>query len=539
MDSTGSNASARIGQSHSWRTSTRLLGSIDRTDADAPERPFPLQREYRRRVLPMLGLFVLSLVVLTGLAVRQTVRDIHLEFAARHVAEIVEAVERKLPEEWNALLAGTADSVQRQRLQAPLRESVTERGLPQLKVYTRGGGAVFSTDLADIGVVEENAALTAALEKQERVRVPHLEADGKRYNEFYIPVFRADGGVAVVFEIYEPAGYLRDILMRALILPTLVPSVLLGGLVFVLSYIIKRAQAGIDLRAARVRELSASLESFMSASAVGAVRSAPPGSDLPLRRIEVSLLYSDVRNFTAYSESAAPDEVVVFLNRIMAVQIDCISRHKGDIDKLIGDALLARFEGPDKEGRVVAAANDIQAAVERANLPRGVGIGVFTGPAISGAIGPAARRDYTVIGDSVNVAARLCAKARRGEIISDTLTIERSGVVKPLGAVEHIHVKGRERPIGIQRSLCWPIMEERVSSRAPCEFLAQNGSDLILNDDQSIRRFLQRGFQTQHKGRASFDGHDESVASPPVAAMTGVPQMRPVHHLSVSHENAF
>jgi len=389
---------------------------------------------------------------MTALAVRQAVRDIHLEFAAREVAEIVAAVERKLPAEWNALLAGTADIEQTERLQVPLQESVAEHDLPQFKIYTHDGKAVFSTDRAEIGLVEENAALTAALERQERVLVPHLEADGKRYNEFYIPVSRTNGEVGLVTEIYQPAWYLRDILIRALIMPTLVPSLLLAGLVFVLSYLIKRAQSGIDLRAARVRELSARLQSFMSSSAVGAVRSAPPGSDLPLRRIAVSLLYSDVRDFTGYSEMVAPEEVVAFLNRIMAVQIDCISRHGGDVDKLIGDALLSRFEGPDKERRAVAAALDVQAAVARDNLPRGVGIGVFTGPAISGAIGPEARRDYTVIGDSVNVAARLCSEAHRGEIVCDAVTIERSGLqARPIGAVEHIHVKGRERAIDIRR----------------------------------------------------------------------------------------
>jgi adenylate cyclase len=451
LDSTRSDASARLGRPRNWCAPTTFLGNIDKTDAAAPEKPFPLQRDYRRRVLPLLALFVLSLVILTALAVRQTVRDIHLEFAARHVAEIAEAVERMRPEEWEALLAGTADPEQRQRVQTSLKESVVERSLSQLKVYISGGEAVFSTDPAEIGVVEENAALTAAFEEQERGLVPHLEADGRRYNEFYIPMPNGDGAVPLVFEIYEPAGYLRAILLRALIVPTLVPSALLGGLVFMLSYLIRRAQAGIDFRAARVRELSLRLESFISSSAVGALRSAPVGGDLPLKRIEVSILYSDVRNFTAYSESASPEEVVAFLNRVATLQIECISRQNGDVDKLIGDAVLARFEGPDKERRAVAAALDIQAAVQRAKLPRGVGIGVFTGPAISGAIGPEARRDYTVIGDSVNVAARLCAEARRGEIVCDTLTTERSGLPGPIGAAQHIHVKGREKPIDIRR----------------------------------------------------------------------------------------
>jgi len=222
-------------------------------------------------------------------------------------------------------------------------------------------------------------------------------------------------------------------------------------LVVVLSYLIRRAQVSIDLRAARVRELSARLESFMSSSAVGAVRAAPAGTEVPLRRIEVSLLYSDVRRFTGYSETAAPEVVVAFLNRIMALQIECVGRHGGDVDKLIGDALMARFEGAEKESRAIAAARDIQAVVEGSRLPRGVGIGVYTGPAISGPIGPEARRDYTVIGDSVNIAARLCAAAGQGEIVSDVATLERSGMAAHFGVAERIQVKGREKAIEIRR----------------------------------------------------------------------------------------
>jgi class 3 adenylate cyclase len=235
------------------------------------------------------------------------------------------------------------------------------------------------------------------------------------------------------------------------VLPTLVPGLLLVGLVLILGYLIRRAQADINLRAARVRELSARIESFMSSSARGAVRATPEAGDVPLKRVEVSLLYSDVRRFTEYSELASPEEVIAFLNRIMTLQIECVARHGGDVDKLIGDAMLARFEGAAKEFRAVCAALDIQELVERSDLPRGIGIGIFTGPAISGPIGPEARRDYTVIGDSVNMAARLCTEAQRGEIVADTTTLERSGAAGRFGLAEKIQVRGRERPVDIRR----------------------------------------------------------------------------------------
>ncbi len=398
-----------------------------------------------------MALFVLSLVLLMAWSVRQAVREIHLEFAARLVDEIGAEIGRKKQAAWTAALAGTAGADDRASLVPSFAEAVSERSLSQLKVYDAASEAIFSTDTAEIGKAETNDALATALREGGRTLLPHEEPDGTRYNEFYVPLKRADGTVGLVMELYWPSGELRAILARSLLLPTLVPGLLLLGLLIVLGYLIRRAQAGIDFRAARVRELSARLESFMSSSAVGAVRAAPAGGDVPLKRVEVSLVYSDVRRFTDFSETEPPEAVVDFLNRIMTLQIECVARHGGDVDKLIGDALLVRFEGEGKEGRAILAARDMQATVEAAGLPRGVGIGVYTGLAISGPVGPEARRDYTVIGDSVNIAARLCSAAGRGEIVSDSATLERGGAAEGFGPAEAIHVKGREQGVEVRR----------------------------------------------------------------------------------------
>jgi class 3 adenylate cyclase len=442
-------------QTREWQASGSVVGSSlpERAEAvDAPDLPFPLERRYRRRVLPLIGLFVASLVALTGLAVWQTVREVHLEFAARRVAEIVGEVSRKSPTEWAAISAETASAAQRAAVAATLREAAAERGLARLKVYTPAGETLFSTEAEDIGLIEQNTALATAVHERERVLLPHKEADGTLFNEFYIPVVGDNDTVATVFELYEPAGYLASILARALVLPILVPGLLLIGLVIALTYLIRQTQAAINVRAARVRELSARLESLVSASAVGAVRASATGGAMPLQQIEVSLLYSDVRSFTEYSEVAPPEEVVAFLNRIMTLQIGCVTRHGGDVDKLIGDALLVRFAGAEKERRAVAAALDIQAAVEALGPPRGVGVGVFTGRAILGPIGPETRRDYTVIGDSVNIVARLCSEAARGEVVCDAATLDKAGSATRFGTVEEVRVRGRERPVAIRRA---------------------------------------------------------------------------------------
>src|SRR5205085_12094643 len=104
-------------------------------------------------------LFVASLIALTGLAVWQTVRDVHLEFGARRVAEIVREISLKSPVEWQALSAGTANRIQRTAVVEALREAAAERGLPQLKVYNPAGEALFSTEAGEIGTIETNTAL--------------------------------------------------------------------------------------------------------------------------------------------------------------------------------------------------------------------------------------------------------------------------------------------------------------------------------------------------------------------------------------------
>ncbi|MEN6587917.1 MAG: adenylate/guanylate cyclase domain-containing protein, partial [Sulfuricella sp.] len=132
----------------------------------------------------------------------------------------------------------------------------------------------------------------------------------------------------------------------------------------------------------------------------------------------LSVLFSDIRNFTTYSEQHTAPEVVALLNRYFSMQVEVIFRHGGTLDKFIGDAIMAFWGAPAADPR--HAANAVAAALEMSDRLQefkrelgetgasfDVGIGIHSGPAVVGFIGSERRQDYTAIGDTVNLASRI------------------------------------------------------------------------------------------------------------------------------------
>jgi adenylate cyclase len=154
----------------------------------------------------------------------------------------------------------------------------------------------------------------------------------------------------------------------------------------------------------------------------GAVK--PGGEKRP-----ITVLFSDIRGFTTMSESMSPDEIARLLSEYFTEMVDVIFEHGGTLDKFIGDAMMALWGAPiaheDDPDRALRAAIAMQEALARLNegwaaagRPTiGVGIGINYGEVFAGNIGSHRRLEYTVIGDSVNIAARLCSRAEAGEIL--------------------------------------------------------------------------------------------------------------------------
>lgn len=175
----------------------------------------------------------------------------------------------------------------------------------------------------------------------------------------------------------------------------------------------------------------------------------------------VTIFFSDVRGFTKYSEGRNPREVIAVLNDILEKQADIIARHGGEIDKFVGDEIVAVFDGPDQQRAAINAALEIRALVLSGGTLLSVGIGIATGEVIFGNIGSPDRRDFTIIGSNVNLTARICAAAEPGQILIASHLLYKLGedqrgvgnlVVTPK---EAISLKGFSQPVPlfcVQRS---------------------------------------------------------------------------------------
>ena len=186
------------------------------------------------------------------------------------------------------------------------------------------------------------------------------------------------------------------------------------------------------------------LSKYVSSSTIASLRGKEKGKKIP-----VTLFFSDIRGFTSYSENKNPETVVTYLNKILNVQTEILITNNGDIDKYVGDEIVAIFTGETGHIEACRAAIQIQKKLTQSSEKEygglTVGIGINSGEVIMGMIGSERRADFTVIGDEVNSASRLCDAAKPHQIlISDTTYQKVRSEIKAEGPYK-LRVKGKDR----------------------------------------------------------------------------------------------
>lgn len=177
------------------------------------------------------------------------------------------------------------------------------------------------------------------------------------------------------------------------------------------------------------------------------------------QRKEVTVLFADIRFFTSIAEEMTAEELVLMLNDFFDRMVGIIFRNDGVLDKFVGDQVVAVFgllaDQEDQASNAIRAALEMQETTEalmRKRAEQGqrtfsIGIGINTGDAVVGNIGSRNRMDYTVIGDSVNVASRFQEVAKGGEIVIGEKTHHQSGGRFPVAKVEDLNLRNKSRPV--------------------------------------------------------------------------------------------
>lgn len=219
---------------------------------------------------------------------------------------------------------------------------------------------------------------------------------------------------------------------------------------------LKAANAALEKRNEFIRSV---FGRYLTDDIAETLLDSPTGLTLGGERREITILMADLRGFSTFAADRDPADVMTMVNHFLSTMTEVILRHGGTIDEFIGDAVLALFGAPrpldDHARRAVACATEMQRAmadVNALNRERGlpeveIGVGVHTGEVIVGNIGSERRAKYGVVGDTVNMAARIESFTRGGQVLISEATRDRCGDEVAISDDFTVRPKGYERDV--------------------------------------------------------------------------------------------
>ncbi|QDP46109.1 MAG: putative adenylate and guanylate cyclase catalytic domain protein [Prokaryotic dsDNA virus sp.] len=207
------------------------------------------------------------------------------------------------------------------------------------------------------------------------------------------------------------------------------------------------------------QQIKKQFEHYLDPGQVARLQKDPSLLKLGGEKRTCTFLFTDVRGFTNLSEKLDPEQVTEIMNKALTVQVECIQKHGGMVDKFIGDACMAIFNAPlnldNHEQRAVACAQDMRTAMEELQdklpEPIAIGIGVNTGEAVVGNMGSDTRFDFSAIGDAVNTAARLesATKEAKVDILIGESTYKKIPPKVGVKFVRNMYVKGKKKALKV------------------------------------------------------------------------------------------
>ena len=211
----------------------------------------------------------------------------------------------------------------------------------------------------------------------------------------------------------------------------------------------------------KINKVKSTFKKYVSKNIVDKLLENEDSLNLGGTESDITILFSDIRGFTSMSEKLSPTEIVKLLNKYFKSMIDVVFKYNGTLDKIVGDELMVLYGVPlksedDTDNAVKTAIKMFQSLdkfneviIKEGYKPFKIGIGINKGKAVSGNIGSEQQMNYTVIGDTINLGARLCSHAKSGEILISSSV---KGVISddyPFKKIPSIEVKGKSKPIDV------------------------------------------------------------------------------------------
>jgi class 3 adenylate cyclase len=236
--------------------------------------------------------------------------------------------------------------------------------------------------------------------------------------------------------------------------------------------LLRTAASQYKALAEKTKETNQTMEKYLGAGVTDKAAKMAQQSELGGELHRVYVLFSDLRGFTSMTEALKPQETVEILNQMFTAMSEVILQHGGDINKFVGDAIFAYFRRPygdeaEAAKKVLRTALRMQERFEILNktfkvayskpVDIGLGIGITAGEAIVGNLGSANRMEYTLIGDTVNFASRLCGIAKHGQILINELMAQAAKDLFEMSALPPVEIKGKE---GLQKP--YSVLGERL-----------------------------------------------------------------------------
>ena len=211
----------------------------------------------------------------------------------------------------------------------------------------------------------------------------------------------------------------------------------------------------------KINKVKSTFKKYVSKNIVDKLLESEDSLNLGGTESDVTILFSDIRGFTSMSEKLSPTQIVKLLNKYFQSMINVVFKYNGTLDKIVGDELMVLYgvplKNPEDTDNSVKTAIEMFVQLDKFNdrivkdgfKPFKIGIGINKGKAVSGNIGSEQQMNYTVIGDTINLGARLCSSAKSGEILISRAVKENISDKYDFKQIPSIEVKGKAKPIDI------------------------------------------------------------------------------------------